>query len=228
MVRTKTVVYAKPGTVSRGGLNYTPRKTKIKPVRRQRRTSMLAEKKFLDTAIASTSISNTGIVFNSVNLIPQGTTDVTRIGNKVNVTNFNMHLTLQLPNQAIATPFSEKVRMIAFVDKQANGAAAVVTDILETANIHSFRNLDNTDRFQILKDEITHLDIQAVNPTVPSNAINQETVGINKKMNLPLHFSGTTGAITELRSNNIGFLFISLTGTIATVEGTARVKFVDL
>ena len=183
------------------------------------------EKKFFDTNAANAGDMSAGVILNSVNLIPQGTTDQTRIGNKIVIKNFNFKLGISNDNittLAFATP---NIRVIVFVDKQCNGATAVVTDILKTASFSSFRNMDQIDRFQILTDQIYAAR------AVGTNAGNSDTgitwSAIYKKLNLDVHFSSTTGAITELRSNNIGLLYFADT-SLANMNGTIRVKYIDL
>lgn len=230
MVRTKTTVKAKSGTTSSGGLGYTVRSPR-KPVFKRQAAQMIQteiEKKFYDTSFGTTVVPNTGAIFNSLNLVPQGVSDSNRVGNKMVIKNVNHHFTIQLTNQGVSVPQSDKVRIITYVDKQCNGAAANVTDILEAANIHSFRNLDQVDRFEILQDELHELDCYSFYGGGTANAINIGTIKLNKKLNCHINFSGATGAITELRSNNIGFLVISFGNSISTIEGTSRVKFVDL
>lgn len=184
------------------------------------------EKKYLDTALTSTADISAGAVLNSLNLVPQGTTDVTRIGNKIRITNINCHGYANNDDQTTAAFGGGNLRVILFQDKQCNGATAAVTDILKSANIQSFRNMDQVDRFNILYDKVHHIPIMATNALHTSYGARYWK--INKKCNIDVHFSSTTGAITEIRSNNIGILYISDQATVnACNQGTARVKFID-
>jgi len=117
------------------------------------------------------------------------------------------------------------VRVIVFVDKQANGATAAVLNLLETANIQSFRNMDEVDRFTILHDQIHESVVVTTNALHTSGQI--KWYSINKKLNLPIHFSAAAGAITELRSNNIGILYISDEAAANVNLANVRVKFTD-
>lgn len=118
------------------------------------------------------------------------------------------------------------VRVILFMDKQCNGATAAVTDILKTASMVSFRNMDQVDRFVILKDKV----YSTSNLTTNSLHTSAGAVyySISKKCNEPVHFSSTTGAITEIRSNNFGLLYISDDATTNVALGNVRVKFIDI
>ncbi len=123
---------------------------------------------------------------------------------------------------------SEVVRLILYVDKQANGATIAVTDLLETANFHAFNNLANSGRFRILMDR-TH-DLKA--PGAAGDGVaNDSTEDVQsyvffKEMNLPIEFSGINGVIGEIRSNNIGVLVISRGGT-AELDSKFRLRFSD-
>lgn len=117
--------------------------------------------------------------------------------------------------------------MIVYLDKQANGAAAVVTDVLETASIDSFRNLANSGRFQVLKDRVVTLNATGGNfgSGGYGSFLYGQSIKWNKgKMNVPLEFSSTVGTLTELRSNNLGIMFISENGLIQ-ISYTSRLRF---
>lgn len=182
------------------------------------------EKKFLDTAQSLSTTSAGGIVGTNLTLIPQGTTDVTRIGNKVLVKNINIHLGITLDDQTTVAFMDGYVKYTVYLDRQTNGAAAAYTDIYESATFSSFRNLDNVDRFEILKEAWLHIPCNAASTT--------HTVEANlkwnwhKKCEIPVHFSATTGVITELRSNSIGVCWISA-GSIENIASTARIRFID-
>lgn len=184
------------------------------------------EKKFLDTSIQNTADVSAGVIIPSLNLIPQGVTDVTRVGNKVTLTKVNLRGLAAMEDFGTAAFSGGVLRTILFIDKQTNGATAAVLDILRTAAVLSFRNMDNLDRFIILDDTTIRVPIESAN--VLHTAISRFPWSVNKKINVDVHFSGTTGAITELRSSNIGLLYIADLAVVdAAILGNARVKFVD-
>nr|DAN97783.1 MAG TPA: capsid protein [Cressdnaviricota sp.] len=183
------------------------------------------EKKYLDSEITNTGDNSARTVTDSICKIPQGTTDVTRVGNKVNITNINLNVYLQQDDQSTGTYSNGWCRVILYQDKQANGATAAVLDILKTAVIGSYRNLDQVDRFVILKDKEYSVGTTSANALHTQQTIRR--LKISKKCNIPIHYSATLGAITEFKSNNIGVLVIahnSLTNFTANV----RVKYTDL
>jgi len=190
------------------------------------------EKKYFDTVYAASNIPSAGGFTTSWNLIPQGTTKNTRIGNKCTVTNINFHGQFTLLTQAAASVVGDKIRWIVFVDRQANGAVpAAISDLIQTmpgatTDLNSFRNMDNVDRFVILKDKTYVLNQATQSGSLGSNVTTRE-IKMNKKVNIPLEFSSTNGAITEVRSNNILALIISLGNNLSQFAGTTRVKYSD-
>jgi len=184
------------------------------------------EKKYLDTSVIDTSDATSGVIIPSLNLVPQGTTDVTRVGNKITIRNINIHGYCNNDDQTTGTFAGSNVRVMVFLDKQANGGPAAVTDLLTTAAITSFRNMDQVDRFVILVDKIIHNPVVATNALHTSNG--RHYWNVNKKCMIPVHFSSTTGAITEVRSNNVGILYVTDTSSAnAAANGRARIKFTD-
>lgn len=191
-------------------------------------TSFVAgsETKWFDTTLGNMSPAATGSITNaSLNLIPEGTTESERIGRKCMVKSLHIKGVIGMPSSSI--PLTERLRVIVYCDKQANGATAAVTDILETTTVDSFRNLANVTRFIVLSDKTTLFNQTAGiggDSTTDLYSPVIKTIKFNKKMNLDLEFSASTGALTELRSNNIGVLAISDNG-LATIAYTARVRF---
>lgn len=191
-----------------------------------------AEKKFFDTTRASHIPAQAGTISNlSLNLIPQGTTESQRIGRKCVIKSLFIKGYILSNATSDENKTSDRMRIIVYQDKQCNGATAAVTDILETAAINSFRNLAESGRFKILKDKtyVTGSPGGSYNGTNDLWAAKYVNLRINfANLNIPLEFNSTTGAITEIRSNNIGILALSELGTPSqTLAYTARVRFSD-
>lgn len=183
------------------------------------------ENKFFDTTVGVATIGTGGTIFSSsLNLIPQGTTESSRIGRKCTVRSLSINGSFFLPGTVTAADGSDVFRLIIYLDKQCNGAAATVTDILETANIYSFNNLANSGRFRILKTKKVSMSATAGNGT--SSMEKQQFFSFTLNLNLPLEFSSTTGALTEIRSNNLGVLAISQDGK-CQMAFTTRIRFSD-
>ena len=191
------------------------------------------ELKFHDVAIDDAVVAVGGTIQNAgtVNIIPQGVTEIQRIGRKCTVRSIHWRYLLTLPAvaQAAGANGGDSVRVILYLDKQCNGATIAATDLLETNDIHSFRNLANTGRFQILMDKYHNLNYSGL----ASNATDQFTQAqvtfnfqMNKKCQIPIEFSATTGALTEIRSNNLGVLLVG-TGGVIGMNSVMRLRFSD-
>ncbi len=191
------------------------------------------ELKFHDVDINDAVIATGGVIHNggTINIIPQGVTEVQRIGRKCTVRSVHWKYRVDLPEvTAVATPNTiDEVRVIMYMDRQANGAAAAATDILETATIRSFRNLANSGRFVILMDRLHVINWGTLASSVATEVQQAEVVreySFNKKCEIPLEFSAAAGTIDEIRSNNLGILTVGLNGT-AGLLSSFRLRFSD-
>lgn len=189
------------------------------------------ELKFHDVDLDDAAIATAGTITASINLILQGVTEVQRVGRKCTITNVNWRYNISLAEaDAVADPRNgDTVRVIMFLDKQANGATAAVTDILESADWQSFNNLSNSARFRTLYDKthnLNYLTLASDGAGVVSSASVARESTFFKRCSVPLEFSATTGAIGEIRSNNIGVLLISRTGA-STFGSKIRLRFSD-
>lgn len=187
-----------------------------------------SELKFFDTTL-DFSLDATGEVpaTGQLVLIPQGVTESTRVGRLCVIKSLQMRGLLAFVPAAGATAATHAFIYVV-LDTQANGAAAAITDVL-TSNVmtRALINLNNSQRFRILKRFVVPLMPGAGVTTAYNNTV--AMVDYYTKLNVPLDFSSTAGALTEIRSNNI-FL---LAGSDATSDdtvvfaGTARVRFSD-
>ncbi len=189
------------------------------------------ELKFHDVGLLDAVVASGANITDSVCLIPQGITESNRVGRKCTITQINWRFQVQLPGveAAVGPPNPEVLRVIMYLDRQCNGATITGTDLLETINQFSFRNLANSQRFSVLYDRV--FDINALTmSTFQVNDFSTAPVIINdmffKKVNIPLEFSGVTGAITELRSNNIGVMLLAVNGLMA-FDSKIRLRFSD-
>lgn len=188
----------------------------------------IEEKKFLDTfengaAIGSSNTWNP--MFENIPLIAQGVTEVQRVGRKAFIKNINLRYYVELPHSASSAE-GDIVRVALVWDKQANGVQAIGTDIWEDGTaLMTFRNLVNVGRFVIMYDRVHPLNILASHTTTGSFPL-VRYFHYSKKCNIPIEYSGATGAITERKSNNIFVIAYTNTG-IATLRGLVRIRFTD-
>lgn len=184
----------------------------------------------------SQSCASTGNVIASVFLITQGDDVQYRTGNRIWVKKLQYHFFLQRSanadlknNMQAITP--NYVRVIIFLDTQCNGAAAGVTDVLDSADWQEFNNIDNSRRFKVLRNIMMRQDITPVyygtTDYISGNAATSVARGVIN-MNLPIDYSAAGGAIGNIRSNNIGILVISKeAGSGDTLYVRTRCRFTD-
>lgn len=187
------------------------------------------ELKFFDGVKTSTASATGGAIASaSLNLIPEGTTQSERIGRKCTVRKIHLDGSMRIPASTANTSADDIVRVMLYQDKQANGATATVANILQSAAWNSFRNMTEVGRFNILKNKVVTINSMGSGGNGTSNFTLPRTVHwkININCNIPLEFNNTTGAITEIRSNNIGVLVISEQGD-AVYSYRWRIRYSD-
>ncbi len=195
--------------------------------------SGVGELKFHDVDLDDAVVATGGVVTDSINKIAQGVTESERIGRKCTIKTIRWKYRVDMPEvDEVGSPnTSEQIRVILFIDKQCNGATATAAGILEEAGeVHSFRNLANAGRFVVLHDKLHTLNWMTLASSSAGNVSSAEVIReftFNKKCNLPIEFDSTTGAITEIRSNNIGVLLVSKVGTGGFMS-KFRLRFSDM
>jgi len=114
------------------------------------------------------------------------------------------------------------------LDKQANGAAAGVTDVLTSTDLSiALGNVPNQYRFRILRKIAIDLSSQAGVTTAYNNVNGHIDEYIEFKKPLEIRYTASAGAITDIASQNI-FLIAGATSGIddtVTLVGTARLRF---
>ncbi len=175
----------------------------------------------------------------TLNDIPQGVTESTRVGRKCTITNILLRLNFgfSTSNQATlneANTSHETIRFILYWDRQCNGGGISSTDILDLDNYLSFQNISNSRRFVILSNKIFQWNSSAIaegNGTTRSSerVTNEYIVRISKKVFIPIEFSETTtGALATIKSNNIGILIWAKHGGRMVVnDSQCRIRFLD-
>ena len=116
-------------------------------------------------------------------------------------------------------------------DLQTNGVIATPADILQAVTVSSFMNLNNRDRFRVLREEIMTVGAFS-NVATQSYAAGNQIVPINiyAKCNIPVCFEGTSAAIGSISS---GAIYVFLIGNVAAgandgiAQLSCRVRFID-
>ncbi len=184
------------------------------------------EKKFHDVNSSLTVPTAGSIALSSLFVIPVGTTGITRIGRRINVTDIFIRISDLLVTTSTLTFTSDVYRFIVYLDTQANGATAAVTDILATAAERSFNNLNNVSRFRILADKRRVFSSTSGEVTGGFGENRKECFIAINNINLPIEYSGDDGAIDKIRSNNVGILVISEKARVSTFF-RCRIRFTD-
>lgn len=185
------------------------------------------ELKFKDTSLVVNTVTQTGTIEPATDgtflKIPVGTGPSDRIGRQIKVKSINAYLTITKTSSALST---DTVRLLWVLDTQCNGTVPTVDTVLHSTNVNSFRNMANSKRFVILKDDEVNLTSQTWDGTNFNLTSRQRN--FFKKCNLPIEYdpSLNTGAITTIRSNNIFLLCISMYGT-CKVNGYVRIRYED-
>lgn len=185
---------------------------------------MDTELKYFDTTInavirSSGEIPATG---GQLLLIPQGTTTSTRIGRKI------MICAIQLNSVAYmdGTISDQIIRVCLFQDAQANGSAPSFTDVFSSNNLFSHPNPFNENRFQLLEDLYITLEATTGSPTTTYSP-NYKIKRLDAPLYMEVDYSGTTGALSEIRSNNLFLTVQGLSDNASVFTGIFRVWYTD-
>jgi len=181
------------------------------------------EKKFFDTAYnftADQTLENRG----SAALIPQGATQSTRVGYKCIAKSIQWRGVAVLPAGATG---NDDVYLYIVQDTQTNGAAAAATDVWTSAAAATMlRNIENGDRFKILHKTCISLNANA--GVAAAFDGDQKVFEGFLKLNIPLQFNGATGAITEMKTNNITVFCGSVSSDdVISVSMFTRIRYTD-
>jgi len=186
------------------------------------------ELKFLDTLFASATVATTGLLSGSLNTIAQGDGESQRNGRKVVIKSIWVRGSIELnPDTTIAADQSaDVIRVVLVQDKQCNGASWAVTDYLVSNDYQSFKNLENSGRFNTLWS----IEMGFTSGAGVNGAWGAATRPFNKfiKCSIPIEFdsSAATGAITTQRSNSLQMLAITRDGVTA-IALNCRIRYSD-
>jgi len=182
----------------------------------------MSEEKFFDTSL-SFLFDSTGEVpaTGQLALVPAGTTASTRIGRVIRVTKIEIYGRIE-NDTSIA---DNLIRLCLVQDTQANGAAANYTDVFQTSTLETLGNQFNQDRFWIMEEWYMAVTATTNNAAVYNKALTPFSFCMD--VDIPIIYSGTTGAITEIRSNNLFLTSIALEDDVTAFTGNARLYYND-
>lgn len=186
------------------------------------------ELKAFDTTLAF-NFDSTGEVpaTGQLSLVQTGDAFNNRDGAVIQVKSIQARGTVTFVPGAAATA-TTTVYMYIVQDRQANGAACAVTDVLTSSNLGvALGNVPNQYRFKILKRVVFNF----TSPAGVSAAYNNASLPFDEYIKFPvpieMRYTASTGAITDVASNNI-FLLAGSDGNSddsCALQGTARLRF---
>lgn len=189
------------------------------------------EERYQDTSITAVSTVNTG-TFQYFNLMAQGDGDASREGQCIGMKSFQLTTTL-FPNSSTSNG-GNTVRMIVFIDKQANGAAATMADLLEVTtalvNQRSYRNQNKKSRFIILHDKVYSTYTQPNTGATPGAGVAHSPIKTIKKYwswkkLKKVMYNGNAGTIADIVSGALGTLMIARADSLTQHEQYGRLIY---
>jgi len=196
-------------------------------------TGNTTEDKFFDFNHVSAVVSSGGFISPSINLIVQGTGENERVGRKITIKKINVRFTVALGIGSAGG--GDVIRCMLVLDKQCNGTAATVGQVLHDIEYDSFNNLSNKRRFRVLSDKFYTLNHPAGAGSAPADVVtnvfadDKKYEAVYKDVNVPIEFD-QAGApavtIANVRSNNIFLLLHSRSG-LGLVKYKSRIRYSD-
>ncbi len=185
------------------------------------------EWKFLDTNVAAQTMTTTGVIptlWENLVGITQGTSESQRIGKQVWIKKIQIRGNI-VYDPAVADTFN-RGRIMVCIDTQTNGIPATVDEVLESANINSFRDLLSGKRFKVLDDKMynfggPNLAVAEVGTTFT------EEYYMSKVLNLRCSYTSTGKLIANILTNNIFILIISANATTLSMKVNIRIRYTD-
>lgn len=179
-----------------------------------------SEKKWVDKINLTQAVSSTAAIVHLLDL-QQGTGAETRIGDQVKL--MSMYLRMRLIQNQAATLTSSRVMIVR--DSQCNGAAFVISDLLEqtgsaNAMLASPLNLKNKHRFKVLFDRLDDFVVGQI------TALKNFTWF--QSLDDLIRFKSNNGDVTDIASASYFLVFISTepTNTVSAAY-QMRTRFVD-
>lgn len=228
------------GYISRGSRGFVRTSGyygRFRPTFRRRRGLLnYPEKKFRDSGQLNIAVVNTGtLAVPSINLVPVGTAQSEMIGRKIVIKRINIRMKVDLDGKdTVASPDTGEgvMRILLVQDKQCNGTGlSNTTDLLTTANIYSYMNLENSKRFKILKEWTEPMSSPiGVETGTYFYGSNVHWINWSKRCNIPIDYSvqgGGSRTIAEVKSNNIFIFAISDSSNTMKVSILTRIRYTD-
>lgn len=214
------------------------------------------ELKAVDTVATTYSFNTAGAVAAApLNVPVSGAAFYQRIGNKIAMKSLQLR-GLIIPSNGNAAAVTEQIcRVIIYYDRQANGAAPAVSDILlsttsagaTSSQSYDFVNMNNRDRFLILMDEQVLTPAVGINGATAASTVTQ-AIDLNgnaggaeqgqfninryiKLKGLEAQYKASAGNIGDIAAGAIGVLTIGISDANATsawvLNMSSRLRYTD-
>lgn len=203
-------------------------------------TAMIAEKKVIDIASATYTFTlfstpPTPVLLNGC---VAGSQNFNRIGRKIEMRSLQIRGIVQAAT-AMTSGADQFVRMLVVYDKQSNGASPTWANVVQSQDITGTTsskatdmvNLDNRDRFIILRDKTFIIPYQSTTATqAVAGCPTVHHVDEFLKMNMETVFNaGTAGTVGDITTGSLHVFFCNqISGGQVAFVGSFRTRFVDL
>lgn len=192
-----------------------------------RKLAAAKETGYSDLAGSTWNMSTSGTILH-LTVVPQGATQITRVGKKI------LLKSLQFRGRSIAGSAGTVAdgSYIIVYDRRPTGALPAITDILDTVNSDSFNLDNNSGRFKILK-RVDRIFIGNSTTAADMCEATAHTEDFFLKLrNMPMVFkSAGSGLIADVEE---GAIYMVSVGNVAagtgvpTISGNFRLRFVDV
>lgn len=181
-----------------------------------------AEWKYIDTADAYAV--NTGGTLTLINGLSLGNTATTRIGQKVLL----QSLEVKFRNAVVATTGLDQTHRIMIVlDRQCNGAALTLAEVINPTNTEGLRNLASRRRFKILQD--IRFDLNAA--TESGSSYSNKVYMRFKRPIMVEYNAGNAGTVADISSGSIYMIHLGSNvagNTAGTSAVVTRLRYTDI
>jgi len=170
---------------------------------------------------STTSAPLTSSFATAINLLPitlGSSPTANRVGRKIQLRSIGLRYTVS----PVAGSNPSQARFVIVYDKATNGSTPIAADVFDINAFNSPLNLNNSERFVVIMDEISD--------SCQSNSLNMSGSRF-RKVRLDTVFGGNAGSVADINSGGL-FMFIAnnsdpTVGVASNVYSYARVRYTD-
>jgi len=251
-MKRKGVFYYKPATKKQQVARPVapPRTAIIQRAPAYQQSARREEAKAVDTNATAINFANTAATFIALNTPVNGSAYFNRMGSKIRMNSVYIAGNVTPTGSNSAAVQEDYGRLMLVYDRQSNATQPPIASILSSINTggtvsstsYDHMNLQNRDRFLMLRDERINLPAIGIAGAVPSNtstfqSADPEDAKLNVKMFVPLkgleaHYNQVNGGTyADLTTGTLWLIAFAFYATAANpayqFEFGARVKYYD-